>query len=190
MISRSVLLVLLILSGCRGSKEQALVERRDTTSLSPLSARDALSQARRRWAARPFPNYDIAVAGQFGGSPCLQSMYVEGDSVVREYKNTCIAHSALTVPELFWFAEQGALQEGGCAPSGCGCEGIIRLAAEYDEEVGYPRRLRLYPDTLSERYQRERQKRLAEGIGCPDVGLVQYNFIVADFRGIGPYRAD
>ena len=182
MISKSVLLLLLMLTGCRESSEQAVVTQRDTTSLSPRAVRDVLSRAKQRWAVRPFPNYEVAVAGSFGAEPCLQRMYVQGDSVVREDENTCSAHSALTVPQLFRYAEDAAAREGQCAPSGCGCQGVMRVAAEFDEEFGYPRRLRLYADTLNELYRRERQRFLAEGIGCEDVGAVEYHFIVADFR--------
>jgi hypothetical protein len=112
-------------------------------------------------------------------------MQVQQERVVFLPHNTCRSaevEPGVTVSDLFRFVEESIAQEGKCGPNGCGCDGLIRTAVEYDEEWGYPRRLRIYLDTLNAVYRREHQRYLAERRGCTDLGIVDYDFIVPDFR--------
>jgi hypothetical protein len=100
----------------------------------------SLDDARARWAARPFDNYQIAIRNSMPPLAC-DAEYVIVDQTVSQVISTVpsaetCAYSLDTVEQLFSYLE--SFKAGDCGPNGCDCDGQIRLRVAYHQELGYP----------------------------------------------------
>ncbi|HWQ13447.1 MAG TPA: hypothetical protein VNL77_11640, partial [Roseiflexaceae bacterium] len=95
-----------------------------------------------RWQARALAGYRMA--SRMGD--CVQYGEFRGGKVVRLSRSDCF-DTTRTVEWLFALverAESWGLAAPRCAPSGCACRETRRFYAVYDEELGYPRAIRLH----------------------------------------------
>jgi hypothetical protein len=109
------------------------------------SARLELEQARARWAARPFRSYRVEVEQTLATS-CRYVIEVRDDRIAGVPFNSC--------SQLIWWRDMPArtvdgildnlgAAAGGCAPTGCACDGVVVMEARFDPALGYPLEARL-----------------------------------------------
>jgi hypothetical protein len=106
------------------------------------SAAEKRQAAEQRWAARGFSGYRIV--SRMG--ECMQRGEFRGDTVVSIERRDCF-DSIRTVESLFSLIERiesWGLGRPRCAPSGCVCRETRAITAVYDEQLGYPRAVRLH----------------------------------------------
>jgi hypothetical protein len=107
----------------------------------PLTPRDLRLAAQRRWSARPFVNYRLAVQVVFANSLCLQELEVHGIQPTM-LRDTCEQSwlSALTVARLFELSERLEYSPVCYFSSqNCVCQRLRIGQAIYDPSLGYPR---------------------------------------------------
>jgi hypothetical protein len=127
----------------------------------------------------------MVVTGDFGyGGSCEQEVGVRGTYPLRLFRDTCgqippnSEVEGVTVDDLLWVVREQLGQNGNCGPNGCGCDGRIRVRVDFDSAWGYPRRRQVALDTLDPLYRSLRNKSVAVGGGCTDMGLVFHQFEV------------
>lgn len=106
-----------------------------------VSAEEQLRAARARWDARGFTGYRIV--SRMGD--CVQRGEFRGPEILSISRQDCF-DSIRTVEALFLLAERAqswGLGSPRCAPSGCVCRETRSFYAVYDEQLGYPRAIRL-----------------------------------------------
>jgi hypothetical protein len=106
------------------------------------SAAERRQAAEQRWAARGFDGYRIV--SRLG--ECMQRGEFQGERVVSIERRDCL-DSIRTVESLFSLIERiesWGLGRPRCAPSGCVCRERRAITAVYDEQLGYPRAVRLH----------------------------------------------
>jgi hypothetical protein len=94
------------------------------------------ASAERRWAQRQFSHYRIDVRDK----GCIQSIEVHHTSVFSVAPNRCDG-TARSVDELFDYIQRDGTVSQPCIYHGCACDDVIYIAASYDEQLGYPRRM-------------------------------------------------
>jgi len=116
----------------------ALLSSRPSTTSS--RARE-LAEARNRWFARPVAHYRMVMQAP---SWCRLDVEIQAEKIVRVFENTCPT-SPRTVTGLFDMITQLDNSTGMvfCAPRGCECTEIRYIEATYDEQLGFPRTIRL-----------------------------------------------
>jgi hypothetical protein len=92
----------------------------------------ALSEARARWAARPFARYSMRVQ-----DICEQEVTVEGLRVVESTRTFC-AMRGRSIDDLFRLIERDQTVTYTCVMRGCTCNDVMSVSASYDPTLGYP----------------------------------------------------
>jgi hypothetical protein len=100
--------------------------------------------AERRWAARPFSAYQVALRVEYWNRVCFQEVEIHGERVQKILSDTCQASSfsSLTVTRLFDISER-IEQAPTCYPDArpCACR-LMRIGTiDYDAQLGYPRKI-------------------------------------------------
>lgn len=134
-------LIVALLAGAAG---MALLCGLASALLAPprASAAERLQAARARWEARPFSGYRLV--SRMG--ECMQRGEFRGATIVRVERQECF-DNIRTVESLFSLIERihsWGLSSPRCAPAGCVCKETRAIEAQYDEALGYPRRVRLH----------------------------------------------
>jgi hypothetical protein len=128
-LPRIAIIVLLL-----ASAGAVLALRRSTPS-------EELAAAQRRWAERPFSRYRLVVDIESTWQRCRQEVEVHNEQVVAVLRNTC-GQRGLTVSALF--SQIAASERRG--QKRCTNPAVVvncfsnQLRADYDPQLGYPRR--------------------------------------------------
>jgi hypothetical protein len=107
------------------------------------SGEEQLRAAEARWAARGFTAYRM----ESRAGDCLQVGEFDGRHTLSLRRQPCFDR-VRTVERLFAMVERldsWGLAAPRCAPAGCVCREIRRVSVTYDEQLGYPRLIRLLP---------------------------------------------
>jgi hypothetical protein len=118
-------------------------------------------EAQRRWAARPFADYRVAVRVDYWGNLCAQDIESAGERLHRIVRNDCRVGwlSLMTVARLFEISA-GLEHPVPCyiASQSCSCYRVRVGEIAYDPQLGYPRsvayRRQIYPNLLHIDYWR------------------------------------
>lgn len=106
------------------------------------SAAGAAREAQRRWAAHPAPYYRLQIEETYrftaAEAHCTQDVDVRGERVVAVRRNDC-PRPPQTVSALF--EQMQDLTPVTCISFGCACDFVGGLQAEYDPQLGHPRRI-------------------------------------------------
>ncbi|HWQ14424.1 MAG TPA: DUF6174 domain-containing protein [Roseiflexaceae bacterium] len=104
----------------------------------PLSPRArALAAAEARWRARPFAAYVMSLEEL----NCGLDVEVRDERVVRAALWSRCQRDARTVSELFALVRRDGARGARCITQGCACDDRLRVDAEFDPALGYPRRI-------------------------------------------------
>ena len=98
-------------------------------------------EAQRRWAARPFRSYRIAIRVDFGGNVCTQELETKGEYLRRILRNDCRPSwiGLTTVLRLFEIDERLDRPQPCYALSQtCTCYRVVQGDTAYDTQLGYP----------------------------------------------------
>ena len=100
-----------------------------------------LAEARSRWFARPVMHYRLVMRAP---SWCRLDVEIQAERVVHVFENSCPT-SPRTVTGLFDLITQldSTAETTFCAPRGCECTEVRYIEATYDEQLGFPRTIRL-----------------------------------------------
>ncbi|HEU5102404.1 MAG TPA: DUF6174 domain-containing protein [Roseiflexaceae bacterium] len=103
-----------------------------------------LAAARDRWLSRTITHYRLVMQAP---SWCRLDVEIKGEKVVRVFENSCPT-SPRTVSGLFDMIKQldSTADMVFCAPLGCECTEVRYVYARYDQELGFPRIIRLRRD--------------------------------------------
>jgi hypothetical protein len=141
----------LLIASCSLLTAQSWLERSATRRLD----------AQRRWHARPFANYRVAVRVEYWGNVCSQDIESAGDKLHRIVRNDCRVSwlSVMTVARLFELGES-LEHPAPCyvASQTCSCYRVRIGEIAYDQQLGYPRtiayRRQIYPNLVHADYWR------------------------------------
>ncbi len=125
-----VLIVALVIS-CLGTS---------ALSLSVVSAPQRL-EAQRRWSARSFASYRIAIRVDFGGNICAQELETKGEFLRRVLHNNCRPNwlGLTTVARLFEIDERLDRPQPCYSLSQiCSCARVRQGEIAYDTQLGFP----------------------------------------------------
>jgi hypothetical protein len=131
--------------------------------------------AQRRWYARPFADYRVAVRVEFWGNVCSQEIETVGERIHRIVRNDCRLSwlSVMTVARLFEISE-GLEHPLPCyvAAQACSCYRVRSGEIAFDPQLGYPRiiayRREIYPNLVHAEYW----KRLWQTRQMPNSGPI------------------
>lgn len=101
-----------------------------------LRGRDA-AEAEARWRARPFQAYVLS----FEELNCGMDVEVRDERVVRATLWSRCERDPRTVSDLFAVVRRDGDIGARCITEGCACDDRLRVTAEYDAALGYPRRI-------------------------------------------------
>jgi Family of unknown function (DUF6174) len=103
-----------------------------------------LADARNRWQSRTISHYRLVMQAP---SWCRLDVEIQGEKVVRVFENSCPT-SPRTVTGLFDLIKQldSTADTIFCAPLGCECTEVRYIYASYDQDMGFPRTIRLRRD--------------------------------------------
>jgi hypothetical protein len=128
--------------------------------------------AKERWQARLLGHYRLVTDHSGGMQPCRQDVEVRDERVVAVFSNTC-PRSAMTVANLFIEIERYLITiDGQCGPNGCACDGVIRVEAAYDAQLGYPLYMRVHINSDERWRYLEYWTNQLWGGGCALIGFV------------------
>ena len=146
------------------------------------SAAGAAREAQRRWAASPAPHYRLQVEETYRlgylEARCRQDVDVQGELVAAVRRNDC-PRPPQTVSDLL--AQMQHLTPVTCISFGCACDFVGELRAEYDPQLGHPRRVTirwasvpnwLHPDYWRAAWQLGAQPRCTPATSSIDRTLV------------------
>jgi hypothetical protein len=108
---------------------------------STFSRSQELADARNRWLSQPVPHYRLVMQAP---SWCRLDVEIRAEQVVRVFENSCPSPPQ-TVTGMFEMIRQIDSAAGTifCAPDGCECTEVRYAAASYDQQLGFPRSIRL-----------------------------------------------
>jgi hypothetical protein len=108
---------------------------------STFSRAQELADARNRWLAQPVPHYRLVMQAP---SWCRLDVEIRSEQVVRVFQDSCPS-APQTVTGMFEMIKQLDSAAGTifCAPSGCECTEVRYVTASYDQQLGFPRSIRL-----------------------------------------------
>jgi hypothetical protein len=111
--------------------------------LTPSNMSQRLA-AQTTWEQRPFSGYQLVVQVQRLGRVCRQELTVAGETMSVLYDECRIGWLPdLSVPQLFALGER-LERPDECFPGGdCACARVRRGEVIYDEQLGYPRSIRI-----------------------------------------------
>jgi hypothetical protein len=137
--------------------------------------------AQRRWEARPFSAYQLALRVEYWNRVCFQEIEVQGERVRRIVSDTCRMSwfSSLTVPRLFEISER-LEQAPTCYPDSqpCACR-LVRIGTiEYDPQLGYPSAIDYRREVQPNWWHPDFWKRLWERKDLPSCGPSRVTRIV------------
>lgn len=92
--------------------------------------------ARALWEGRPFRDYRLVVKD----GDCTYDVVVRQGQVTGSYRDSCNLR-ARTIETLFLVAEGDGTTTPVCGVRGCICTTYIRVYADFDPALGYPRSL-------------------------------------------------
>ncbi|MDW8212431.1 MAG: hypothetical protein RMJ55_02650 [Roseiflexaceae bacterium] len=92
--------------------------------------------ARALWDQRPFRDYRLVVED----GDCTYDVVVRQGQITGSYRDSCNLR-ARTIETLFLVADGDGTVTPVCGMRGCVCETHIRVHADYDPALGYPRSL-------------------------------------------------
>ncbi len=95
-----------------------------------------LERARALWEQRPFRDYRLVAED----GDCTYDVVVRQGQITGSYRDSCNLR-ARTIETLFLIAEGDGTTTPVCGVRGCVCETYIRIRADYDPALGYPRSL-------------------------------------------------
>lgn len=128
-MNRPRLAWLVVLVGCAALIGITLIAFSGNTR---QDTRRTLSEARARWAARPFVRYQMHVQ-----DICEQDITVEGTRVIQSSRTRCGLRGR-TIDDLFKLIERDETVSYSCVANGCTCDDVISVQASYDLQFGYP----------------------------------------------------
>src|SRR5689334_15961613 len=113
-------------------------------SLRPPSAflrAQELADARNRWLSQPVSHYRLVMQAP---SWCRLDVEIQAERVVRVFENSCPS-APQTITGMFEMISQIDSKAGTtfCAPGGCECTEVRYANASYDQQLGFPRSIRL-----------------------------------------------
>ena len=110
-------------------------------SSSSFSRAQELADARNRWFSRPVPHYRLVIQAP---SWCRLDVEIQSEHVVRVFEDSC-PRAPRTVTGMFEMIKQIDSAAGTifCAPAGCECTEVRYVTASYDQQLGFPRSIRL-----------------------------------------------
>jgi hypothetical protein len=108
---------------------------------STFSRAQELADARNRWLSQPVRHYRLVMQAP---SWCRLDVEIQTEQVVRVFENSCPS-APQTVTDLFEMIKQLDSAAGTifCAPTGCECTEVRYATASYDQQLGFPRSIRL-----------------------------------------------
>lgn len=98
-------------------------------------------EAQRRWSARPFASYRIAIRVDFGGAFCAQELETRGEYLRRVLYNNCRPNwlGLTTVARLFEIdAQLDRPQPCYALSQVCSCAQVRQGEVTYDSRLGFP----------------------------------------------------
>lgn len=112
-----------------------------TRPSSSFSRAQELAEARNRWLSRPVPHYRLVMQAP---SWCRLDVEIQSEQVVRVFEDSCPS-APQTVTGMFEMIKQIDSAAGTifCAPAGCECTEVLYVTASYDQQLGFPRSIRL-----------------------------------------------
>jgi hypothetical protein len=113
-------------------------------SSSFASREQLLADARIRWQSRTITHYRLVMQAP---SWCRLDVEIQSEKVVHVFENSCPT-SPHTVTGLFDLIKQldTTAETIFCAPRGCECTEVRYIYASYDQQLGFPRSIRLRRD--------------------------------------------
>ena len=110
-------------------------------SSSTFSRAQELADARNRWLSQPVAHYRLVMQAP---SWCRLDVEIQAEQVVRVFENSCPSPPQ-TVTGMFEMIKQLDSAAGTifCAPAGCECTEVRYITASYDQQLGFPRSIRL-----------------------------------------------
>ncbi len=108
---------------------------------STFSRAQELTDARNRWLSQPVPHYRLVMQAP---SWCRLDVEIRAEQVVHVFENSCPSPPQ-TVTSMFEMIKQLDSAAGTifCAPDGCECTEVRYVTASYDQQLGFPRSIRL-----------------------------------------------
>ena len=108
---------------------------------SSFARAQALADARNRWLSQPVPHYRLVMQAP---SWCRLDVEIQAEQVVRVFEDSCPS-TPQTVTGMFDMITQLDNESGKifCAPAGCECIEVRYITASYDQQLGFPRSIRL-----------------------------------------------
>jgi hypothetical protein len=108
---------------------------------SAFSRAQELADAQNRWLSRPVAHYRLVMQAP---SWCRLDVEIRAEQVVRVFENSCPG-APQTVTGMFEMIKQIDSAAGTifCAPAGCECTEVRYVTASYDQQLGFPRSIRL-----------------------------------------------
>ncbi len=108
---------------------------------STFSRAQELADARNRWLSQPVRHYRLVMQAP---SWCRLDVEIQAEQVVRVFENSCPG-APQTITDLFEMIKQLDSAAGTifCAPTGCECTEVRYATASYDQQLGFPRSIRL-----------------------------------------------
>jgi hypothetical protein len=108
---------------------------------SSFSRAQALADARNRWLSQPIAHYRLVMQAP---SWCRLDVEIQAEQVVRVFEDSCPS-TPQTVTGMFDMIKQLDSEAGKifCAPAGCECTEVRYITASYDQQLGFPRSIRL-----------------------------------------------
>jgi hypothetical protein len=100
-----------------------------------------LSEARSRWSSRALTHYRMVMQAP---SWCRLDIEIRHEQIVKVFENSCPG-APQTVTGLFELIKQldSSPDRLYCAPAGCECTEVRFVQADYDDQFGFPRSIRL-----------------------------------------------
>ena len=108
---------------------------------STFSRAKELDDARSRWLSQPVRHYRMVMQAP---SWCRLDVEIQAEQVVHIFENSCPS-APQTVTAMFEMIKQLDSAAGTifCAPDGCECTEVRYATASYDQQLGFPRSIRL-----------------------------------------------
>ena len=108
---------------------------------SIASRAQQLADARNRWLLQPVSHYRLVMQAP---SWCRRDVEIQSEQVVHVYEDSCPS-APQTVTGMFEMIKQldSTADTTFCAPDGCECTEVRYVAASYDQQLGFPRSIRL-----------------------------------------------
>jgi hypothetical protein len=108
---------------------------------STATRAERLAEAESRWLSQAVTHYRMVLHAP---SWCRLDVEIRNERVVKVYENSCPS-APRTVTSLFELIKQLDSHADAifCAPRGCECTEVRFVQAVYDEQLGFPRAIRL-----------------------------------------------